>query len=540
MKRRRILSIIVVSVVVLAVAAAGVLYSQGHFGSNQANSTTSYTVDQLTTGNIEKSVTGTGTLAAGGEASETVPVDLKIDGMKVAVGQNVKAGDTIATIDAASIADTITALQSDISTIDSSLAKQASSEASVGYLKSQVSGRVEKIYCAVGSDAEQKTLENGGLFLLSTDGKLKVDITLGTASATKTGNKVKVKTGGYTYTGLVESVSDDKTVCTVTLTDYTTKLGASAVVYTASGKKLGSGTLEINRPYLVPADAGKVSKVYVSVGQKISNRTSLAYLTGIPVSDTYGALTESRAEKVALLKTATELRDAGCIKAAHDGTVKALNAADGQEVKADDTIATVLTLDSMQLDVSIDELDINSVSVGQQAAIAVDAVSDKTFDGTVQSMSQIGTTSNGVTTYGVTISLPADASAKVGMNATATIVIEKHAGVLLMPIEALNTMQGKAYVWLYTGTLPTDSSQQPGTRKEVTTGLSNDNYVEITGGLTSGDQVVVVRTKSTTGSSNGNQSSFFGMGGMGGDMPSGGMPGGGPGGFPGGGPGGNR
>jgi HlyD family secretion protein len=122
------------------------------------------------------------------------------------------------------------------------------------------------------------------------------------------------------------------------------------------------------------------------------------------------------------------------------------------------------------------------------------------------------------------------------MNATATIVIEKHSGVLLLPLEAVQALQGKSYVWLYTGTLPTDSSQDPGTKTEITTGMSNDSYVEISSGLTADDQVVVVRTKSTSSSNmQGGFGGFGGMtggmGGMGGQMPSGDRPqGGGPGG----------
>jgi HlyD family secretion protein len=532
MKRKRIITIIVVSIIVLGGATAGTLYSMGVFGGSKAT-TASYTVEKLTTGDIEKSIDGTGTLTAGGTSEQTVPVDLTIGTVSVKVGQAVKTGDTIATIDAQSIADTIAALQSDISTIDSDIARQASS-ASVSKLTSSVSGRVEKILCSVGSDVEDTMMASEGLFLLSTDGKMKIEVALDTAGSVAAGDKVKVKTGGKTYTGLVENVATGGASCTVTITDYGTTLGADATVYNTSKVQLGTGKLEINRPYLVPATAGTVSKIYVTVGKKVSSRTSLAYLTGIPTSDAYNQLVASRAEKVALLKTALELQKSGCIKASCDGTVKSVNAMDSQAVTLGGSIASLLTTESFSLDVSVDELDINNVSVGQTASLAIDAITDKTFEGTVESVSQIGVTSNGVTNYTVVINVASDALLKVGMNATATIVIEKHTGVLLMPISALNTMMGKSYVWLYTGSLPTDSSQNPGTRTEVTTGLSNDNYVEIASGLTADDQVVVVRTKSTTGSSNNSsQSGFFGMEGMtggnfpsGGERPSGGFPGG--------------
>ncbi len=57
------------------------------------------------------------------------------------------------------------------------------------------------------------------------------------------------------------------------------------------------------------------------------------------------------------------------------------------------------------------------------------------------------------------------------------------------------------------------------TAVNVTTGISNENYIEIKEGLQEGDEVYV------TASTNTNQMNFGGMGGMGGGM--GGPPGGG-------------
>jgi HlyD family secretion protein len=522
MKRKRIITIVVVVVLVAAVAGAGVLYTQGYFGKSTAASTTTYTIDKLTTGDLEKSVTGTGTLSAGGTTTETIPVDLQIGTVAVKTGQTVKAGDTIATIDADSLADTVASIQSDISTIDTSLARLTSSEASVTKLTSTVSGRVKQILCSVGGDVEKTMLKSNGLFVLSTDSKMKIEFKLATANSISVGTTVKVTTGSKTYKGLVELLAADGKSCTVTLTDNGTKINAEAVVYTTSGTELGSGKLAINRPYLVPATSGTISKIYVSLNSKVSSRTSLAYLTGIPTSDSYDTLVKSRAEKVALLKTAMALQKDCKLTATQDGTVQSLAISDNQDVKKGDSLATMLTVSTIKLNVSVDELDINSVSVGQAASISIDAVTGKTFDGKVESISQIGTTNNSVTTFQVTILLNSDTSLKIGMNATATIVIEKHSGVLLLPIEALQSLQGKEYVWLYTGTLPTDSSTDPGTKTVVTTGLSNDTYVEIASGLTANDQVVVVRTKSTTGTTNSNSNSMFG--GMGGDMSGGGSP----------------
>ena len=149
----------------------------------------------------------------------------------------------------------------------------------------------------------------------------------------------------------------------------------------------------------------------------------------------------------------------------------------------------------------------------------MDALAGKTYAGKVTAISQVGTTTNGVTTYPVTVQLNDGSNLKIGMSATATIVIEKHAGVLLLPLEALQSSRNEQYVWLYTRHLAKRRKRRPGKRTVVKVGLSNANYVEITSGLTADDQVVIVRTRSTstTGNSNNNRqgnSMFGGMGGM--------------------------
>ena len=75
----------------------------------------------------------------------------------------------------------------------------------------------------------------------------------------------------------------------------------------------------------------------------------------------------------------------------------------------------------MTLDV--DELDILDIQVGQKAEITADAISDRTFEGVVTSISSAGTTSGGTTTYPVTIRIDDTGSLMPGMNATAALDI---------------------------------------------------------------------------------------------------------------------
>jgi len=500
-KKHRVLKGIIIGVVIAAVATCGVLYATGVFeGSKEASSTT-YKVSKLTTGDLEESVKGTGALAAGGTSEVTSPVAFTIDTVKVEAAESVKKGDVLATVDTESLDATIESLQSSIKSSDSQLAQLLKSEDSTTKLKSNMKGRVKKIMVKAGSDVKSAMEQYGGLMILSIDEKMRLDITLPSADSVKLGDEVTVKTGGKKYDGLVENVSDDKKEATVTLTDSGPALDADATVY-SDGKKIGSGKLKVNQPVLVTATSGTVKKVRAYLNKKVHANSTLLYLENVPYSQSYLSAAEQRAEYAEQLKEALLIKKTGAILAPEDGIVESVAATDGKAVAVDEVLLNMYTGGASSLDVSVDELDISKVAAGQKVSIAMDAISDKTYSGEVISVSEVGATSNGVTTYPVGIKVSDGESLKIGMSATATIIIEQHTGVLLLPIDALQTSQGKQYVWVYTGSLPKDGTGDPGKRTEVKVGLSNDNYVEIVSGLTADDQVVIVRTRSTSSSSN--------------------------------------
>ena len=193
-------------------------------------------------------------------------------------------------------------------------------------------------------------------------------------------------------------------------------------------------------------------------------------------------------------------------------------AASATEQAADTLLGSLYVGDEKEMVVSVDELDITSVEVGQNVELAMDAITDHTYAGTVSKISQIGTATSGVTVYDVTLTIEGDDQLKLGMNGTATILVEERENVLLVPIAALNTSRGESYVWLQSASA---ADGEPGVRTPVETGLSDENYAEVLSGLSEGDVVLITREASTSTT----DSRENGMGGMMMDM-GGGMPGG--------------
>lgn len=200
---------------------------------------------------------------------------------------------------------------------------------------------------------------------------------------------------------------------------------------------------------------------------------------------------------------------------------------------SDVTAFTLSPDETMNLSISVDELDILSIAEGQSADITFDALENQTFTGTVTSISGTASVNGGVAKYTVEIEMEKDDNMRIGMNASATIKVEDAEDILLIPSAALQERGDSTFV--YTG------QSEDGTltdEVEVETGLSDGSNVEITSGLSEGDTVYYTRTISD--SQSGAMQGFGGFGdgqmpSMPSDMqggPSGGGQGGGPGGTP--------
>ena len=218
------------------------------------------------------------------------------------------------------------------------------------------------------------------------------------------------------------------------------------------------------------------------------------------------------------------------------GTVveKTVKAGDnvGTGSNSNNTLCIIYDLSYLQMTLNIDELDIDNVEVGQVVNITSDAKEGQTFTGVVTKVSVVGTTSGGTTTYPVTVRIDDTDGLRPGMNVDAEIVLSSADGVLAIPSLAVN----RGDTVLVTSDSPSAANALEQEAPEgyayvqVTTGVSDDSYIEITSGLQEGDAVAYLRAASS-------ESGSMMMGGMpGGDM-GGGMPGGG-GGMPSGGPGG--
>ncbi|QMV44638.1 efflux RND transporter periplasmic adaptor subunit [Cohnella cholangitidis] len=154
---------------------------------------------------------------------------------------------------------------------------------------------------------------------------------------------------------------------------------------------------------------------------------------------------EMTQDEISSLKTEKSLDP---ILAPIDGVLATFDVQAGDTLNPNNELGEIVNFAKLQMVVGIDELDIPKVKLKQEAQILVEALPEEKFTGEVVSIADEGTTSNGVASFDVTIVLADAKTLKAGMSAEASIMTEKKTDALYVPVEAVQSSQGKYFVMI--------------------------------------------------------------------------------------------
>ncbi|MDO8659138.1 MAG: HlyD family efflux transporter periplasmic adaptor subunit [Candidatus Parcubacteria bacterium] len=204
------------------------------------------------------------------------------------------------------------------------------------------------------------------------------------------------------------------------------------------------------------------------------------------------------------------------IRAPFAGTISVVNIKKGDSVSSGTSIATLAT-NTQIAEISLNEVDVAKIKIGQKATLTFDAIPDLTISGVVVDIDAIGTVSQGVVTYTVKISFDTqDDRVKPAMSVSAAIITDIKQDVLAVPNSAIKSLPansregqaGKSYVEMFDTSLsePIDGligsiSKITPKRIPVEIGLTNDTQSEIISGLKDGDEIIartILPTATTT------------------------------------------
>ena len=449
-------------------------------------------------------------------------------------GDQVEEGQLLYTIDSSDAASSQTQAQNSYRQAQTSYEQAVKAK----YPEADLSGTVSEVYVNEGDSVSAGTQ----LLKIVADENIYIDFSFTYADSGDfyIGQSATVFIDGFagTLTGTVTAVSSSSAAVStgVPLTTVRVKLTNPGLVttdYTASTvigsySSYGQASIKVGASSVITAEtSGKVSGFNWLVGDTIASGDRICTITGDTVDNSIENARISVSNAATSLENAQENLEDYSVTAPISGTVvtKTAKAGDNIEGGSDSTLCVIYDLSYLEMTMSIDELDISSVEVGQEVQITADAVEGQTYTGVVTEVSVAGTTSGGITTYPVTVRIDETDGLLPGMNVDAEIVISSADDVLAIPSAAVN----RGDTVLITADSPSATNALDQEAPEgyvyvsVETGVSDDSYIEITSGLQEGDTVAYIQTASSSSSDSGMM-----MGGMAGGMPSGGgMPAGG-------------
>ena len=204
-----------------------------------------------------------------------------------------------------------------------------------------------------------------------------------------------------------------------------------------------------------------------------------------------GALTKEEKEKMEITNNLSELDQMSAkelvqaakkgISADFNGVISKVSVVEGSTTALGTELFTLQNTDNVDVNVNISKYDYDKVKEGQKAEITL---AGKTYEGEVKSVSHIATQNEkGASLISADVKiLNPDEEIFIGVDAKVTIQAEQARDVLVIPAEVVNIGKEGSFCYVLENDVII--------RKDITTGISSDDYVEVMDGLAEGDEVI--------------------------------------------------
>ena len=525
----------ITAVVCVAAVAAAVLLPKNSKKAVQAS--TQYMETALERRDITNTFSGSGTISA----ANTYTVKSLVKGTVLTadfeVGDTIEKGTVLYTIDSSDVATSVEKAQLALEQAQRSYDDTADAQ----YIRSVIGGTVASIKVKAGdyvtAGQEIATVRDDSSLLLT------LEFPAADASGFAVGQAAEVILNGTfeTLSGTVQAVAGTDTISsgnllvrTVTIAvknngSLTTAQAASATINGVSA--LASARFDYQHQQTVTATtSGTVAAVCVKEGTAIEANTAIVQLSGTELSRQVQSAADSLLNAQLSMSDTQKQMENYTIPSPISGTViqKNVKAGDtvGTDTTASETLCTIYDLSYLEMTLNVDELEILSIKEGQTVTITADAIPDRTFTGVVTSVSAAGTTTGGTTTYPVTIRIDDTGDLLPGMNATAEIEVSSASNALAVPNGSV--VRGN-YVLVTKDSPSAVNAVQDMTAPDgyvyvkITTGTSDNDSIEVTGGLQEGDTIAYDANAAEKQNASGSGGHGGGNGGPGGGGPGGGF-----------------
>ena len=484
---------------VLCVAVAGGVFLLRPQQAKPASVDASYTEAAPERRDVTNTLSGTGTLNPANTYTVKSLVDGKVLTGTIEEGNIVEESNVLYTIDSSDASTNFEKAEIAMQQAQRSYDKVVDRQ----YVRAEVAGVVSSLKVTKGDEVtsgqEVAVIRDSSRMLLTLEFPAAdaANFSVGQSAAVTLDGTFEQLNGTVTSVSGTDALSAGNLLTrTVTITvqnagGLTTAQAATASINGVSS--IGSATFAYQAERTLTAQAaGTVTSINVQEGSDVAKDDIILGLSGDDLTESIQSASESLRSAEISMQNLQDTMNNYTITAPISGTIIEKDAKVGDAVKTGDTLCIVYDLSYLEMNINVDELQISSISVGQQVQITADAVPDKTYVGTVTRVSMKGASNGGTTTYPVSIRIDDTDGLRPGMNANAEIVVAEAKNALVVPNAAV--VRGR-YVLV---TKDSPSAANADTAMEapegfvyvpVKTGVSDDDYTQIVSGIQEGDTI---------------------------------------------------
>ena len=484
---------------VLCVAVAGGVFLLRPQQAKPASVDASYTEAAPERRDVTNTLSGTGTLNPANTYTVKSLVEGKVLTGTIEEGDIVEESNVLYTIDSSDASTNFEKAEIAMQQAQRSYDKVVDRQ----YVRAEVAGVVSSLKVTKGDEVtsgqEVAVIRDSSKMLLTLEFPAAdaANFSVGQSAAVTLDGTFEQLDGTVTSVSGTDALSAGNLLTrTVTITvknagGLTTAQAATASINGVSS--IGSATFAYQAERTLTAQAaGTVTSINVQEGSDVAKDDIILGLSGDDLTESIQSASESLRSAEISMQNLQDTMNNYTITAPISGTIIEKDAKVGDAVKTGDTLCIVYDLSYLEMNINVDELQISSISVGQQVQITADAVPDKTYVGTVTRVSMKGASNGGTTTYPVSIRIDDTDGLRPGMNANAEIVVAEAKNALVVPNAAV--VRG-SYV-LVTKDSPSAASADTAMEAPegfvyvpVKTGVSDDDYTQIVSGIQEGDTI---------------------------------------------------
>ncbi len=473
-------------------------------GTPAGAQTTGPTADDLitvTTGDIATTISASGQLVAQREAELSLGQQGTVATVHVQVGDVVAAGDPLVEIDRTELERNVRNAEQSLIIQENNLAdlytgataeEIAAAEASLASAQASLSSSYRGASEAEVTAARANLTSAEAALADLLDGPNTAEVTQARATLEKQQAAVQQAQAAY------DQVKDRPDVGATTQArdlqqatiDYETAqaeydrlmAGASAEAIAQAEATVASARSNLDALLNDPNRPASIASAESQVASAQSNLASLT--TGSTAQQI--AITQAQVEQARIsLETAQANLEDAVLAAPFDGLVTAVHVVAGEQ--ASGAVITMIDLDSLEVVLTVDEVDLGAVEMGQEAVVTLETYRGTEIPATVIAIDPVSSAGadSAIATFDVHLKLAATNKVlRVGMTANAELVTAEATGVLLVPNDAISSDReaGTYSVNVYNGT-----TIEP---RPVEIGLRNGDMTEIVGGVNAGDTLV--------------------------------------------------